>query len=616
VAFQVSEPDDTYEVSCKKGYYGGLGEHCVDCGDPEFTGLICDRDNLYEPVSASGWYLTYHPSGAEACPDENINRVYCPVVQPCIPLDSCLGNNTCSKEYEGPRCATCAEGFYRINGLCQECPSAPWAIVVAGIGVLICGSYVGYKLQKKNVNLGILSIGIDYFQVLAVFGSANVQWPQALVNMYNSFSIFNLNVDVAAPECWDAVSMSFRTKWYGVSASPVVALMLLTVATILYVLYYKIRGIKINMTETLYKAFAVYLLLFYYGYLMLSNNTLAVFNCQPTIPSDGYRYMVEVGADGGQCYKSGTMQQELEPWAIITFIVYTIGFPAFVGFILYTNRDKAIYAQVMLAAGKANNSDFEKQSITRFRMCYSRLYFQFKPEYFYWIFFILIRKFCLSVAAIIFRENTVFLLALYLLVLFFCYTLNVNYKPYMSTSEYPDIVEKYQHVLSMNQRENPNQARRSFAPNIRKLGGDEPIFKAKTATIAFFNNYNTVESYLLFSAIMVAIAAIMFESDQLSTLERDSLAYLVICIVAVSLGYFAFVLFTELWVAFFPHIPLFWMTLEEEEEELDHDIEFADVTMARDHGDDDHSNKLKAQYEAKLENAEGKCSVVGLSGGG
>jgi hypothetical protein len=58
------------------------------------------------------------------------------------------------------------------------------------------------------------------------------------------------------------------------------------------------------------------------------------------------------------------------------------------------------------------------------------------------------------------------------------------------------------------------------------------------------------------------------------------------------------------------------MTLEEEEEELDHDIEFADVTMARDHGDDDHSNKLKAQYEAKLENAEGKCSVVGLSGGG
>ena len=700
VAFQTSEPDDRYEVKCKRGNYGGVGEHCVDCGDPELTGLVCDEDDLYEPQSASGWYMSYATGESEDCVEENKDREYCPVVQPCIPLASCLGNNTCADEYEGDRCATCAEGYYRINGLCQECPSAPWAIVVAGVGVLICGSYIGWKLQKKNVNLGILSIGIDYFQVLAVFGSANVQWPQSLVNMYNSFSIFNLNVDVAAPECWDAVSMSFRTKWYGVSSSPVVALVLLTVGTVFFVIYFKFRGIKINYTETLYKAFAVYLMLFYYGYLMLSNNTLAVFNCQPTTPSDGYRYMVEVGADGGQCYKAGTMQQELEPWAILTFIIYTIGFPAFVAFVLYTNKDKAIYAQVMLAAGKANNSDFEKQSITRFRMCYSRLYFQFKPEYFYWIFFILIRKFSLSVAAIIFRENTVFLLALYLLVLFFCYTLNVNYKPYMSTSEYPDVVEKYQDVLAMNQRDTRTQ-KKTFGSRVNHLGGkcgmvwcsvvesmyfvsrdvgvvvcivfvccivlyciiffcfvnfmmriktnhtntencfllyksacvlcmpinhcfrfirvlitlpivcplspegDGPIVREKTVTIAFFNNYNTVESYLLFSAIMVAIAAIMFESEQLSTLERDSLAYLVICIVAVSLGYFMFVLFTELWVAFFPHLPLWWMKIEKEDEELDHDIEFADVTMGGDTGDGEGNNKMKAHYEAQLENAEG-----------
>ena len=606
VAFQVSEMDDRYEVTCKKGYYGGVGEYCVDCGDPEDTGLVCDKDGLYEPLSYNGWYLSYSSSESGDCPEENADRDSCPVVQPCIPKDSCLGNNTCAVEYEGDRCAVCAEGYYRINGLCQECPSAPWAIVVAGVGVLICGGYIAWKLQKKNVNLGIMSIGIDYFQVLAVFGSANVTWPQSLVNMYNSFSIFNLNVDVAAPDCWDAVSMSFRTKWYGISASPIAVIAVLIVATTLYVIFFRVRGIKINYTETLYKTFAVYILFFYYGYLMLSNNTLAVFNCQPTTPSDGYRYMVEIGADGGRCYKAGTLQQELEPWAIITFIVYTVGFPAFVAFVLYTHRDKAIYAQVMLAAGKANNSDYEKQSITRFRMLYNRLYYQFKPEYFYWIFFILIRKFCLSVSAVIFRENTVFLLALYLLILFCCYTLNVNYKPYMSTSEYPDIVEKYQHVLSMNQRETAGQTRRSFAPNIRKLGGDDPIFKAKTATIEFFNNYNTVESYLLFSAIMVAIAAIMFESDQLSEVERDSLAYLVISIVAVSLGYFAFVLFTELWIAFFPHIPLFWMKIQEEDEELDHDIEFADVAMASNKHDDEDTKKIKAEYENKLENAEGK----------
>ncbi len=110
---------------------------------------------------------------------------------------------------------------------------------------------------------------------------------------------------------------------------------------------------------------------------------------------------------------------------------------------------------------------------------------------------------------------------------------------------------------------------------------DNPIFRAKTATIAFFNNYNTVESYLLFSAIMVAIAAIMFESDQLSQIEQDSLAYVIIVIVAVSMAYFFYVLFTELWVAFFPHIPLFWMKADEEMDDIDNDIEFADVTLAR-----------------------------------
>merc|ERR1712000_562340 len=98
-----------------------------------------------------------------------------------------------------------------------ECPTAPWAIVLAGILVLICGGYIAYKLQAKNVNLGILSIGIDYFQVLAVFGTADVSWPPSLVNMYNSFSIFNLNIDVAAPDCWNAVSVSFKKKWIGIT---------------------------------------------------------------------------------------------------------------------------------------------------------------------------------------------------------------------------------------------------------------------------------------------------------------------------------------------------------------------------------------------------------------
>ena len=505
VGYQVSKPNGRYSVQCKAGAFGGPGEYCTSCGVPEVTGFVCEKDNMYSPVAYNGWYLSYMRMGSGDCPPNTAGRDSCPVVQPCMPSNSCEGNNTCAVEYTGVRCATCAEGYYRINGRCQECPTSPWAIVLAAVLVVLCGGYIGYKLQQKNVNLGIMSIGIDYFQVLAVFGSADVSWPPSLVNMYNSFSIFNFNIDVAAPECYDAVSLSYKQKWIGVTLSPIIVLVLIWLFYVGFIFYAKLcRPDRVKHTEVLYKCIAAYLMVFYYGYLMLSNNTLAVFNCQPTDPPDGYLYMAEVGADGGKCYRPGTMQQELEPWAIIAFIVYTIGFPAFVAFILHTNSDKCVYAQVMRAAGRADNPDFEKAQLTRFKTLYNRLFYQFKPDYYYWVFCILVRKFCLSVAAVVFRENTVFLLALYLLILFTSYTAQVNYKPYMSTSEYKEVAEQYEEILSMHNRED-KALKRSAKVHVNRLGSVGPLFELSAPEMEFFNNYNTVESYLLFSAIVVAI---------------------------------------------------------------------------------------------------------------
>ena len=81
-------------------------------------------------------------------------------------------------------------------------------------------------------------------------------------------------------------------------------------------------------------------------------------------------------------------------------------------------------AQVMRALGKQNDPT-EKQTVLRFRLMYNRLFYQFKPEYYYWCFCILSRKFALSVAAVLFRSNVVFLLALYLLILIGAYTIQV-----------------------------------------------------------------------------------------------------------------------------------------------------------------------------------------------
>jgi hypothetical protein len=275
----------------------------------------------------------------------------------------------------------------------------------------------------------------DYFQVLAVFGFADVSWPSSLINLYNSLSVFNFNVDILAPDCWAQASLPFKTKWIGITISPLIVLLLIAMFYLGYTIHMKIWKPKLNThNEMFYKCFALYLMAFYSGYLMLSNNTLAIFNCQPTTPSDGHTYMTEVGANGGICYEPGSTQQELEPWAIIAFIVYTVGFPSHVAFVLYTSSDKCVYVQVMKAAGLSEGTEFEKQTLTRFKLQYKRLFYQFKPEFYYWVFCILVRKFFLSVSAVIFRENVVFLLALYMLILFVSYTAQVTYQPYMSTS--------------------------------------------------------------------------------------------------------------------------------------------------------------------------------------
>lgn len=54
----------------------------------------------------------------------------------------------------------------------------------------------------------------------------------------------------------------------------------------------------------------------------------------------------------------------------------------------------------------------------------------------------------------------------------------------------------------------------------------------------------------------------MFQSGQLSSYQTDTLASLVILIVACSLGYFAWVVFGELWIAFYPETPLPWLGIK------------------------------------------------------
>ena len=72
------------------------------------------------------------------------------------------------------------------------------------------------------------------------------------------------------------------------------------------------------------------------------------------------------------------------------------------------------------------------------RKRYNKLYYQFKPRFAsFWILLLLIRKFWVAFAFILFRGNAAFQLAVILLVLFISEVFQVLWRPYLSTGEKP-----------------------------------------------------------------------------------------------------------------------------------------------------------------------------------
>ena len=55
-----------------------------------------------------------------------------------------------------------------------------------------------------------------------------------------------------------------------------------------------------------------------------------------------------------------------------------------------------------------------------------RLYYHFRPDYWFWIIIILVRKFMIALTSLMFNRNPAFQMAMALLTLFICYALQVR----------------------------------------------------------------------------------------------------------------------------------------------------------------------------------------------
>jgi len=150
---------------CKTNFYGLEGEECLECQ----SGAKCPgSERFVDLVNASVGYWRENVTSPNVFCDEprTRTRARCPIFQPCEPPWACAGDNMCAEGYEGPRCMYCLRGkYYRVNGECVKCPNNVYAVWI-GLGlVLITAIGIAYFLNKRNINLALIAIGVDYFQV-------------------------------------------------------------------------------------------------------------------------------------------------------------------------------------------------------------------------------------------------------------------------------------------------------------------------------------------------------------------------------------------------------------------------------------------------------------------
>ena len=462
----INYPDELGSVFtvCAATYFGRPDETCLPCPD----GAVCAGfdDRLRDPndnqtyidrgvhtyprpkatfynmnssdSKSSGMYRTCPETVANVYPGRDV------CVVACSPPEACLGDNYCAYGYRSVapyfRCATCDIGFYKRANECVKCPDSPWALVIGFAMLVMFGGLLAYTLNKMKINLAFISIGIDYFQVLAIFAQSKVAWPPIIKELFHVLSAFNLNIEIVAPECI-VPDLAYKQKWSFIMALPfAIAIFfgLVTIGSGFFKLF--IKGQKVKLINQFAGLAASIFLLMYVMYIYLTRNVLDIFNCSPTDPPDGKTYLTAVFEE---CGIAGGTQMTLLPAAVVALLVYVLGYPLGVALLLVQNKEIVMEDQLLRAKGVGDDKLSNPRGY-KFRKQYSRVYYQFRPETFLWVEAILLRKFLLSITYILFNRNPSFQLAAALLIMVLAFSAQVRFNPYMGPSDFEVVLKNHE----------------------------------------------------------------------------------------------------------------------------------------------------------------------------
>jgi hypothetical protein len=415
---------------------------------------------------------------------------------------------------------------------------------------------VGYLLQRKNAPLGFIMIAVDYFQVLSIFARSKIAWPPAVERMLQLMSIFNINIEITAPEC--SFDITYELKWTITMLLPVLAL---TIFGLIHVFAYLRKRCILGQKENLHShapvMVSVSLTTMYYLYLFLTRSTLDIFNCGPTDPPDGHTYLEVVFE---RCWQAGGVQMTLFPFALITLGVYVVGYPAFVVAMLWRNKHLVKEDQLLRASGLGDTRLTNPRAYA-FRKMFGKMYNNFMPGKWYWILVVITRKALLAFTSLMFRRTPSYQLSVSLVVLFASFVLQVRHVPYMppkrygeallihrakvaasstGTSKHDLIEDALQGVHAEVSKQQRFKARAGVSEAEQMRGQTREVVVTRISL--WLSDLNALELVLLAGSVLINLCGIMLQSGRFEggNYEQQRLM-LSVCIFLVIGVTFAFV---------------------------------------------------------------------------
>merc|ERR1711871_644296 len=339
----------------------------------------------------------------------------------------------------------------------EVCPFLMVGMV--GAGILMAAS-VSFIIAKLKINVGVLSIGIDYFQVLGMFSSQKIPWPRVMVILFDYLSAFSFNLDLAAPECAGG-GVPVHVKWFMTQFIPIAILLGLVIFTLVKICLLKLRLrkgrsadtvdgsdnanerrhsiIDMKIIEQVGVASSMFLSIFYLMYLNMTKKAMDVFNCSPGDPPDdpaNPTLFMDMAPDQ-ICYTPGSwetgMHTKLIPWAYACVLAYGLAFPVFIWLKFKRYKEVIFEDQVLFAQDRGRSA--ETNPYYAFRKKFSKLYKNYKPDKWYWVIIILIKKLGLCFTGLMFKRNPTFQLSVAVMILFWAATMQLKHRPFMSMIE-------------------------------------------------------------------------------------------------------------------------------------------------------------------------------------